>query len=131
MLENEKIVEKISSEVVAKPYRRTFTVAQKQKILSELDLCTEPGEKGAILRREGLYTSTVRRWRQNLAAGKSSGEVKRGRKPSPARQKSVEIEKHKRQVARLTEELRQAKLIIEIQKKVAEMIEVTLPERSD
>ena len=121
---------KISPEVPEKATRRRFTAAYKEQILSEADQCTEPGELGELLRREGLYSSSLGRWRRERTAGTLDSR-KRGRKPNPNKKETQELAKVKRDNVRLTERLRQAELIIEVQKKVSEMMGIKLPETDD
>lgn len=117
----EKSLEK-SAEVVAKATRRRFTAEYKESILDAADRASSPGEVGALLRREGLYSSHLRIWRQQRASGVLGGR-KRGR---PGRGKKdardLELESLQRANEALTEKLRQAELIIEVQKKISEMI---------
>src|SRR5574341_229622 len=72
-------------EVVVKAQRRRFTAEYKHRILQEADACTHPGEIGALLRREGLYSSHLNTWRQQRARGEWQGltPAKRGRKADP------------------------------------------------
>ena len=69
------------TEVVARPKRRTFSAAYKRSILEEADRCSQPGEIGALLRREGLYSSNLTTWRRQRDRGELAG-AKRGRKPA-------------------------------------------------
>lgn len=119
-----------SPEVTEKATRRRFTLAYKERILAEADRCTGKGELGELLRREGLYSSSLSRWRRQRESG-TLAPHQRGRKPNPNRQESRELAKLKRDHARLTERLRQAELIIEVQKKVSEMMGIKLPETDD
>ena len=128
MSEAGKKQEKISPEVPEKATRRRFTRAYKEQILAEADQCTDSGELGELLRREGLYSSTLARWRRERTAGTLESR-KRGRKPNPNKKETQELAKLKRDNARLTERLRQAELIIEVQKKVSEMMGIKLPEQ--
>jgi transposase-like protein len=96
-------------------------------MIAEADLCTAPGELGALLRREGLYSGAITRWRKQLQEPNLSSSQKPKRKETP----SQEIARLKRQNARLTEKLRQAELIIDVQKKVSEMIQTRSPEKDD
>ena len=118
-------------EVEPKAQHRHFTAAYKQKILDEIDASTHPGEMGAILRREGLYSQLISKWRaQRRQHGLAdSDEIQRGRKPQP---QAAEVERLQREKARLQAQLDQAELIIEIQKKVSQLlgIELTDPGRS-
>ncbi len=88
-------------------------------MIGEADLCCRPGELGALLRREGLYSGAINRWRKELQESTLSSSRKPKRKETP----SQENARLKRQNARLTEKLRQAELIIDVQKKVSEMIQ--------
>jgi len=110
-------------EVLEKPVRRGFTAEYKARILAEADACTEPGQLGALLRREGLYSSHLSTWRRQRDAGALSGLTprKRGRKPkrSPVEQKCERLE---RENSQLREKLRKAELIIEVQKKLSQML---------
>ena len=105
-------------EVVEKASRRRFTAEYKRRISLEAEACTQPGEIGALLRREGLYSSVVQRWRRQLreeplSLSKKSSSTAPPAKPSPAK----EIVSLRRQNERLKERLRQAELIIDVQKK--------------
>ncbi len=121
-----KKVEK-NPEVVEKASRRRFTAEYKQRIATEVEQCSQPGEIGALLRREGLYSSTVRQWRRQLQESSLSSSKKSPQKESPSR----EIARLKRENDRLAEKLRQAELIIEVQKKVSEMIQTRSPAKDD
>ena len=110
-------------EVLAKPKRRRFTAAYKARIVEEAMACTEPGQIGALLRREGLYSSALTLWRKQYQSGALQGlkDIKRGRKQvHDSRDK--ELDRLRRDNQRLTKKLEQAELIIEIQKKVAAML---------
>jgi transposase-like protein len=117
------------SEVEAKPKRRTFSTEYKIRILEEADAATTPGGVGALLRREGLYSSHLTSWRRERATGIIQGlkPRKRGRK-SERDPLAEENEKLRRQVGQLTEKLRKAEIIIEVQKKVAALLGRPLPE---
>ena len=120
----EKKVEK-NPEVVEKATRRRFTNEYKQRIATEAEQCSQPGELGGLLRREGLYSSLVQRWRRQLRESLLSSSKKSTQKESPAQ----EIARLKRENERLAEKLRQAELIIDVQKKVSEMIQTRSPEK--
>jgi transposase len=107
-------------EVVEKRRRRRFTAADKQRILAEADACA-PGQLGALLRREGLYSSNLTTWRQQREAGILAGlaACKRGPKtqaPDPQTQRIAVLE---RECERLRQRLVQAETIIDVQKKVS------------
>ncbi len=129
---NGKVSEQMpNTEVVAKAKRRLFTAEYKLRILRELDGSQGSGETGALLRREGLYSSHLTSWRRQRERGELDGLApqKRGPKPDP---QAVELARLERENERLRERLRQAELIIDVQKKVAQMlgapIEATKPD---
>lgn len=118
-----------SPEVRSAPKRRTFTAEYKMSILGEADRCCEPGAIGALLRREGLYSSHLTEWRRQRASGElqaGSGQ-ERGRKPTPATQ---EVARLQRENERLRSQLAQAELIIGAQKKLAQALEHALTDKS-
>jgi transposase len=110
-------------EVSAQPVRRQFSAAYKAKVVQEADRCTQPGQIGALLRREGLVSSQLSHWRRQYRKGviKALRDDKRGRKPvhDPRDQ---ELDRLRRENLRLTKKLKQAETIIEIQKKVAALL---------
>jgi transposase-like protein len=109
-------------EVTPKAKRRSFSAAYKKKILAEVDAAVGTGSIGELLRREGLYSSTLTNWRRERdAAVESAFSQKRGPEPkhNPL---SAENEKLRRQNQRLQEELRKAEIIIDVQKKVAMLL---------
>jgi transposase-like protein len=115
-------------EVVADARRRSFTGEYKQRILAELDSATEPGAVGALLRREGLYSSHLSTWRRERQAGILKGltPLKRGPK-SKRNPQEEEMQKLRRENQRLTEELRKAAIVIDVQKKVGALLGWPLP----
>jgi transposase len=117
-------------EVSAEAKRRTFTAEYKQRILTEADaVAKEPGAIGALLRREGLYSSHLTSWRRERAAGVVQGLTPRRRGPRSRRSpEQDEIERLQRVNQRLAEQLRKAEIIIDVQKKVAALLGRTLPE---
>ena len=110
-------------EVLAQPRRRRFTPAYKAGVVEEAQRCTESGELGALLRREGLYSSALTQWRRQYQSGALQGltEAKRGRKRTRD-PRNQELERLQRENERLNKKLGQAELIIEIQKKVAALL---------
>ncbi|PKU22659.1 transposase [Telmatospirillum siberiense] len=104
-----------------KPRRRTLTAAYKAALLAELDNC-QPGEAGAILRREGIYSSSISEWRRLRRAGQLV-ETKRGPAPLVPVKQAPENKELLRENRRLKRELETAHLIIDIQKKVAMLME--------
>lgn len=116
-------------EVRPRAQRRKFTAAYKRKILSEADAATESGAIGALLRREGLYTSHLSNWRAERSAGIDQGLAPRPRGPKPKADPSAkQIQQLLRRNERLTEQLRKAEIIIDVQKKVATLLGLTLAE---
>ena len=106
------------SEVIARKTRRKFSAKYKLRILRELDVCQNRGERGLIMRREGLYSSTVSTWRKQYVEGALGMlNVKRGRKTEDASAKRI-AELEKENVA-LRTKLKQAETIIDVQKKVS------------
>ena len=119
------------TEVQPRARRRTFTVEYKLRILRQADACKKPGQLGALLRREGLYSSHLTAWRRerNRGAVKALASRKRGPKgPSPEAKRVAELE---RENQRLREELRRAPLINEAQKKLHELLGIPLPEATE
>ena len=114
-------------EVLERPLRRRFTADYKTRIVREAAACTQPGQIGALLRREGLYSSHLNKWRQQFALGGRSAlaDNRRGRKPNRP-PLAAENEQLRRKNARLERRLKQAEAIIEFQKKVSEMLALPL-----
>ena len=111
-------------EVTEKKPRRKFTAKYKLRILAEADTCIQPGQMGALLRREGLYSSNLTTWRQQREKGilQAMTPKKRGRKrkqPNPLVKRVALLEKENR---RLQQKLKKADLIIEAQKKMSEIL---------
>jgi transposase len=117
-------------EVVAKPKRRSFTAEYKQRILQEAEeAAAAPGGVGALLRREGLYSSLLAYWRRERADGIREALTPRKRGPKSKRNPlEEEFQKLRRQNARLTEDLRKAHIIIDVQKKVAALLGRPIPD---
>lgn len=106
-------------EVVEKAGRRRFSAAYKLKILAEVESC-EPGEVGRILRREGLYSSHLAKWRQQRDEGLTP--KKRGRKPRPVDPQARRVAELERENARLSQKLEKAEIIIAVQKKLSQLL---------
>jgi transposase len=116
------------SEVRARAARRRFTAEYKLRIVREADACTGAGELGALLRREGLYSSHLATWRRQRDAGALSAlsPKKRGRPApaaSPLARRVAELEREK---VRLERRLKQAETIIAVQKKISEVLGISL-----
>ena len=115
-------------EVKDKAVRRRFTAEYKLRILTLADACTETGSLGMLLRREGLYASNLNTWRYQRERGVLSALTpkKRGRKESVRDPLVAENEKLRRENERITKSLRQAEIIIDIQKKVSQILGIQL-----
>jgi transposase-like protein len=114
-------------EVPEKKPRRRFTAKYKLHILAEADRCTQQGQMGALLRREGLYSSNLTTWRRQREKGllKAMAPKKRGRKrkeKNPLTRKVARLENENR---RLQQKLKTAELIIEAQKKMSEILGIS------
>jgi transposase-like protein len=107
-----------SPELSDRPRRRIFTAQTKLRILAEVDRATGNGGIGAILRREGLYSSALTDWRRQRDSGALGGltPAKRGPKPAAPNPLASELAKSRREIARLGRQLEHAEAIIEIQK---------------
>jgi len=107
------------TEVFAKAFRRHFTAEYKRDILKKADTCTEGGSLGALLRREGLYSSNITTWRRQRDRSILSGLTpkKRGRKESVRHPLSAEMTTLRQENDRLTKRLKWAEMIIDVQKK--------------
>lgn len=115
--------EPVDPEVPAKPRRRTFTAEYKLRILKETDEAA-PGEIGIILRREGLYSSRLSEWRRARESGALTAlSKKRGRKARERNPLDRKVRELERENARLREKLRKAEVIMEVQGKVAGLLE--------
>ncbi len=117
-------------EVVAKAKRRTYTAEYKQRILQEAEVAATTRGLGALLRREGLYSSLLTYWRRERAHGILEALTPQKRGPKSKRNPmEEEVQKLRRQNARLTEDLRKAHIIIDVQKKVAALLGHPIPEQ--
>jgi transposase len=112
------------SEVSEKKSRRKFTAKYKLRILEKAEACTEPGQLGALLRQEGLYSSNLTTWRKQRDEGllKAMSPRKRGRKAQPINPLALEVARLQKENQRIQQKLRQAELIIEAQKKISEIL---------
>jgi len=120
-------------EVVAKGERRRFTGEYKAKVLREADSCKRPGEIGALLRREGLYWSNLTRWRKQRETGELAGL--KGRKRGPQRREknplAEKVRELERDNARLKRRAERAQGIVELQKKVSEILGIELQKSAE
>ena len=121
------------TEVSSKARRRTFTAEFKRQVLAEADACTKAGEIGALLRREGLYSSHLVEWRRARDSGALAGLAprKRGpaaRVPHPLERKVLELQ---RENSRLQRRAERAEGLVELQKKVSELLGIQLPKPNE
>ena len=112
------------TEVVAKAQRRRFTAEYKRRIVREADRCTKPGEIGALLRREGLYSSLLTTWRAARDRGELEGlsPRKRGPKVAPPDPRDRKITELERDNVRLSKRAQRAEALVELQKKLAALL---------
>ncbi|MBI4619850.1 MAG: transposase [Desulfobacterales bacterium] len=121
------------SEVPEKAARRSYTAEYKRRILREAEVCKEQGQLGALLRREGLYSSNLTVWRRQAERGtldalSSKKRVPKARRPDPSVRLIAEQEK---EIQKLQARLRKAELIIEAQKKIAEIFQFPLDQQEE
>jgi transposase-like protein len=111
-------------EVVPTARRRRFTASEKLRILEEAEGCTESGEIGALVRREGIYSSYLSRWRRARDQGQLTalGAQQRGPKPATDPALAREVARLRRENERLEARLGQAEAIIEVQKKLSQLL---------
>ena len=121
-------VDAAALEVPEKPQRRRFTAEYKIRILREVEACNGPGDVGALLRREGLYTSHLSAWRQQRERGVLEALAPKRRGPKARRDDPLvtEVAQLRRENTRLERKLKQAALVIAIQKKASEMLGIPL-----
>ena len=114
----------VETEVVAKAQRRRFTAEYKRRIVREADRCTKPGELGALLRREGLYSSHLTSWRAARDRGELAGLAPkpRGPKVTPADPRDKKIAEQEREIVRWKQRAERAEALVEVQKKVAALL---------
>ena len=114
-------------EALARAKRRRFTARYKLRILEEADACRAPGEVGALLRREGLYSSQLTQWRRARREGTLKA-LSRPRGPKGRRRDEVAVENEqlRKEIARLRRRLEPAQTILEIEKKASEILGIPL-----
>lgn len=114
----------VEVQVTAKPTRRRFTAEYKISILEQADACTKPGELGALLRREGLYSSHLSTWREARAQGQLDAlrPKKRGRKSKEVDPRDARIAELERELERERARSTRAEAIVELQKKMAALL---------
>jgi transposase-like protein len=120
-------------EVAEKAARRQFSAEYKRKVLKEADACTREGEIGALLRREGLYSSHLAVWRAARERGEIAGLAprKRGPKVAPADPRDRKIAELERETRRLKSRLERAEALVDLQKKVSAILGIALPESDE
>ena len=122
-----------SPEISPRPRRRTFTAQDKLRILAETDGASGTGQIGAILRREGLYSSNLTDWRKarDAATNGALAPAKRGPKIAEPNPLAAQLAAAQKENARLAKQLARAEIIVEIQKKVADLLGIpTMPSDS-
>jgi transposase len=122
-----------SAEVVAVKRRRLISRSDKRRILREYDRCKKPGERGALLRKERVYSSMLSGWRKQFARADqaSLGAVRRGPKVNPATAQKRRDEQLNREIARLTRQLARANAIIDVQKKLCALLGLPTAEEQE
>ena len=122
-------------EVPEKKARRKFTAQYKLRILKEADACTLPGQLGELLRREGLYSSNLTTWRKQRDQGLLGvmSPKKRGRKKLAKNPLAQEVARLQRENERLKKKLKKAEIIIDVQRKISQVLEISkdLPEEEE
>jgi len=120
-------------EVLAKATRRRFSAEYKRKILREAETCTQPGAIGALLRREGLYSSNLTTWREQRERGELAGLTPKKRGPAPQAKNplAAKVAALEREVTRQTARAERAEALVELQKKVAELLGTPLPRNGE
>lgn len=113
-------------ELVEKARRRKFTAAYKLSIVAEADACTRPGELGALLRREGLYSSHLTTWRAQRDRAALDGLEPKRRGPAPPSADAVELAKVRRELNKAQSDLQTARRVIEVQGNVSALLEELL-----
>lgn len=111
-------------QVTPRATRRRFSAADKLRILAEADACHQPGQLGALLRREGLYSSTLSSFRKQRDAGKLGKDPNQVRRQR--RDKEAARQRDRRKIAYLEAENKKLTILLELQKKVAELIHLPL-----
>ena len=133
--EESEIMSPPDPEVPEKKPRRKFTAQYKLRILEEADACKEPGQVGALLRREGLYSSNLNTWRRQKEKGllEALSPKKRGRKEKEKNPLAPRVAQLEKENERLRKKLKQAEIIIDVQKKISQILGISqnLPEEEE
>ncbi len=116
-------------QVIQKPTRRRFSTAEKIRILKLADACQKPGELGELLRREGLYSSSIASFRKQQAEGKfhpkSAEQAKAQRK-----HKEADRQREARKLQAMQKEIQQLRGLLDLQKKLSDLLALHLPDNS-
>jgi transposase len=125
--------ERPDTEVSDKAKRRRFSAAYRQRILRESEACTEPGAISALLRREGLYSSHLFTWRRLAERGEREALTpkKRGPQPKATDERDKRIEQLERENAKLAHRAERAEALVEIQKKISQLLGIPQPETDE
>ena len=120
---------KSATEVSATAKRRRFTAEYKRKILKQAETSKETGELGALLRREGLYSSHLATWREQAAAGQLAAlsPKKRGPQAKPVDPRDRELVEKDREISKWKRRAERAEALVELQKKVSQLLGIALP----
>jgi len=132
-LGDRRLARAVDPEVLERPRRRKFSAEYKLRILREAERAKDSGQLGALLRREGLYTSNLTTWRRQFERGALAGLTpkKRGKKAKPVDARDTRIRELERETERLRKRLEQAETIIEVQKKVSALLGTSSPGAGD
>jgi transposase len=122
-----------ATEVTPKARRRKFTAEEKRRILQEAAACSQRGELGALLRREGLYSSHLVKWREQAERGEIAGLTpkKRGPESKVVDARDKQLAEQQRLIAKLTRRVERAEALIEVQKKLSQVLGIALPPIDD
>ena len=123
----------VEVEVLEKAKRRRFSLEYKRRIVREADRCRKPGEVGALLRREGLYSSHLSSWRAARDRGElgGSGTRKRGPEPKAPDASAKRIARLEQENRKLRKRAERAEGLVEVQKKLSELLGIELPPNDD
>jgi len=116
-------------QVIQKPTRRRFSTAEKLRILKLADACQKPGELGALLRREGLYSSSIASFRKQQAEGKLQ-ERSAEQRVAQRKHKEADRQREARKVQAMQKEIQQLRGLLDLQKKLSDLLALHLPDNS-
>lgn len=121
----QNLLELPDTQVSSKRNRRKFSNSEKLRILKEAELCTKPGELGALLRREGIYSSTLSNFKQQQRENKLTNND-RDKISLDRKKQAAQKQEDARRMAQLEKENRQLKLLLDVQKKLSELLGISL-----